>query len=108
MTKKYILGRNLILWTTLGEFLITFLHIFDYQLGFDFLLIGNILSHIMAPLFFLGIVLIFYGLFFKKEYLSYKFSWWDLFAVIIILLTTSDHWYTIVMPHPLFHDTYGI
>ncbi|MFT5849932.1 MAG: hypothetical protein ACI9H6_000760 [Patiriisocius sp.] len=106
--KKYVLGRNLILYVSLAEFLITTGHIYDYQFGFDFLLLGNILSHVLAPIFFVGIALIIYGMFYKKEYLTYKFSLWDAVAIFFILMTTQDFWYTIVTPHPLFHDRYWI
>ena len=106
--KRYVLGRNIVLYAALADFLIVTLHVFEYQLGIDFLLVGNILSHIVAPIFFIGIGLILYGFIVKKEYVGYQFSWWDLLALILILLTTQDYWYTIVTPHPLFHDTYGI
>ena len=105
---KYKLGRNIILYVSLAEFLITAGHTFDYQLGFNFLLTGNILSHIAAPVFFVGIGLVFYGLIIKQEYKIYKFSFWDLLALALVVLTIQDYWYTIVTPHPLYHDTYGI
>ncbi|MFM2424268.1 MAG: hypothetical protein RLZZ70_659 [Candidatus Parcubacteria bacterium] len=106
--KKYKVGRNLILWVILVEFLITFLHIFDYLLPFDFLLLGNMLSHVIAIFFFIGIVFVFYGLFHKKEYRGYVFSWWDVVAVVLVLLLTKDFLTTLIMPHPIFHTDYWI
>lgn len=106
--KKYKLGRNIILWVCLADFLIVVLHSFDYWLGFDFLLLGNLLSHVTALLFFIGGILSFYGLFIKKEYLVYKFSWWDIVALSLILLLTKDFVTTLINPHPLFHDAYWI
>lgn len=106
--QKYKIGRNLILWTCLVDFLIVVIHGYDYQLGFDFLLIGNLLSHVTALSFFTGIAVVIYGLFVKKEHRNYKFSWWDLVAVALVLLLTKDFVTTLIKPHPLFHDEYWI
>jgi hypothetical protein len=106
--EKYKVGRNIILWVSLTDFLIVVLHTFDYRMGFDFLLLGNILSHITALLFFTGISFVLYGMLMKKEYINYKFSWWDIVATALILLLAKDFFTTLAMPHPLFHDTYWI
>lgn len=106
--KTYKVGRNLVLWVIGADFLITILHAVDYLLAFSFLLIGNILSHIAAVLFFVGIAVVFYGLLIKKEHRGYVFSWWDIVAMILVLLVTKDFFTTLIMPHPLFHDEYWI
>jgi len=106
--RKYKIGRNIILWMCLIDFLIVVMHGYDYQLGFDFLLIANLLLHITAFAYFIGIAVILYGLLIKKEYRDYKFSWWDIVTIALVLLLTKDFITTLIKPHPLFHDDYWI
>lgn len=100
----YKKGRNLLLIASLLNFLSTILLIMTTS----FLLAVNLLQHVLAALFFFGLVLIIWGLGIGKEYKKYKLSYWDILLVLVLILFFQDNWYTLVTPHPFFHDSYFI
>lgn len=106
--KNYILGRTIVIWSTVISIVVTILFMTSLADQEIFFVAGNILQHLLAVIFFLGLGLALYGLVVKKEYQAYKFSFLDVLFIILVLLSIQDEWYTIVTPHPLLNEIYYI
>jgi|GEM_PF-5917021 len=107
--KNFQLGRKLILWSTLISFLGTIA--LSTSLQMKLLLPVNLLQHALSVIFFIGLGYVVFGLIIKKEFKDFEFTWTGFLLnilLIICLITILDNWYTIVTPHPLFHDKYFI
>jgi hypothetical protein len=103
--KKYILGRTIILWSVLLQFLTT-IALMSMPLQSAILLPANIFEHVLAVAFFAGLLIAIWGLFIKREYTTYQFSYWDILCVLLVLVFTFDNWYILATPHPLFSEYY--
>lgn len=104
--KLYTLGRKIVLITSLLSFITTFLFFTPLSTNEVIFVGGNIFEHILAVVFFGGLITTLWGLFIKREYTAYTFSWWDVLFVAVIVLMVSDYWYTLVTPHPLLSEQY--
>ncbi len=103
--KKYQLGRNIVLVTTVLQILTTLSLALIYETP---LLLANIFEHVLALGFFIGLILVFVGLVILKEYKDYKFSFLDVIFILLVIFTADDYWHTLIAPHPLYHDQYWI
>lgn len=104
--KKYTLGRNIVLWTSLVQLITTSL--FFSPLHSMIFVPANIFEHVLAILFFAGLFVAIWGLVVKREYKEYRFSLWDVLFVALLVVTIQDYWYTLVTPHPLLNEQYYI
>lgn len=107
----YKKGRNAVLIVVICQFFVTLILMFRTTLPIyipNLLLIGNLIEHLLAVVFFIGIGVVLWGLCIKTEFRTYKFQFWDILFMIAVLLFTYDFYYTIVTPHPMFHDEYLI
>jgi len=79
---------------------------------FDILLLVNLIQHILAIIFFGLLIYLLYKVFYKKKYKDIKGGFINIFLwVIFVFLAffiSQDYYYTLVTPHPFFHDTYFI
>lgn len=103
--KKYQLGRNVVLVTTTLQILTTLSLALIYETP---LLLANIFEHVLALGFFIGLILVFFGLVILKEYKAYKFSFLDVIFLLLVIFTTASYLHTLIAPHPLYHDQYWI
>lgn len=102
--------KNTVFWIILFDFIFTLL-LFS-PLADIFLLPVNIIQHIFAVVFFALLGYMLFLLSIKKQYQNIDKSAisiviWLVFLVLIFFIA-QDYYYTIVTPHPFFHDKYFI
>jgi membrane protein CcdC involved in cytochrome C biogenesis len=77
-----------------------------------YFVIGNIVEHVLASIFFVGVLIAIYALVVKQEYKTISRSKKSiLLAVtvfILVVILSPDYWYTLVTPHPILNKQFGI